>query len=177
MPTPEQRTHYATIVLKNRKIRDLENTVSNLQQENSALQRRLAQWVEAFGEDGVEIVNGLKQMGDELAQISLHHEAEDSAAMAMADLDELVIWGEDYTTGTGQKLRVHAADACEGAYCVIHRRKPGPQADWPTSWRGQWGGMELLCPHGVGHPAPEQLARPGFADIHTCDGCCRVYNS
>jgi hypothetical protein len=78
---------------------------------------------------------------------------------------------ETYTTGTGQILTVHARERCRGPYCVIHNRIPGPMQNWPTHWRSGWGGfMEVLCPHGVGHPAPEETRDGGLG--HGCDGCC-----
>lgn len=85
---------------------------------------------------------------------------------------------ENYTSGTGQKLKVHDAAVCSALrvdnkdlWCVIHKRKNTHMLDWPTHWRADWGGfMEVICPHGVGHPAPEET-RPGGSG-HGCDGCC-----
>ena len=71
---------------------------------------------------------------------------------------------EDYTTGTGQKIKVHDKDKCEGEYCCIHNPSDHIMKDWPT--------------HCIGHPDPDDLAfkeRNGFPDadgIHGCDGCC-----
>lgn len=40
---------------------------------------------------------------------------------------------------------------------------------FPQSWRADKGWMERTCPHGIGHPDPDDP----FADpIHGCDGCC-----
>lgn len=78
---------------------------------------------------------------------------------------------ETYVTGTGQTMQVHARARCVGEWCVIHRRKPGHMRGWPTHWRSDWGGfMEVVCPHGVGHPAPEEIRTGGTG--HGCDGCC-----
>lgn len=44
--------------------------------------------------------------------------------------------------------------------------------------------MERICPHGIGHPDPDDIAfkrnRPRFGEdmakadsIHGCDGCCQ----
>lgn len=83
---------------------------------------------------------------------------------------------ENYTTGTGQKLRVHDRDRCSAIArgrgdCVIHQRADTHMKDWPTNWRSSWGGfMEVICPHGIGHPAPEETRSGGFG--HGCDGCC-----
>lgn len=79
------------------------------------------------------------------------------------------LWGEDYTTGTGQLLRVHKERDCAGQWCVIHFRKPEEQRDWPTHWREDRRIMEVICPHGVGHPPTE-----GRSWVHGCDGCCHL---
>lgn len=83
---------------------------------------------------------------------------------------------ENYTTGTGQKLKVHDRAVCSAIQrgrgdCVIHQRADTHMKDWPTNWRTSWGGfMEVICPHGVGHPAPEEMRKGGMG--HGCDGCC-----
>jgi len=85
---------------------------------------------------------------------------------------------EDYTTGTGQKIKVHDKDKCEGEYCCIHNPSDHIMKDWPTHWRDDRLLMERICEHGIGHPDPDDLAfkeRNGFPDadgIHGCDGCC-----
>lgn len=84
---------------------------------------------------------------------------------------------EKYKTGTGQNLTVHDEAVCSvtrglATWCVIHKRMPGHMQAWPTHWRSDWGGfMEVICPHGIGHPAPESKTTAGFG--HGCDGCCR----
>ena len=78
---------------------------------------------------------------------------------------------ETYTTGTGQAMTVHARERCRGPYCVIHNRMPGPMQHWPTHWRADREFMEVLCPHGIGHPAPES---DRSNQMHGCDGCCQV---
>lgn len=78
---------------------------------------------------------------------------------------------ETYTTGTGQTLHnIHGADACRrnDSWCVIHDPKPGPWSTWRTHWREDRRIMERICPHGVGHPAVENLGRDR---THGCDGC------
>jgi len=78
-----------------------------------------------------------------------------------------------FRTGRGQVLdNVHSADVCQG-WCVIHKPIPGPWDDWDTNWRGDglfdiWRGFERFCPHGVGHPAMEEILR---GNIHA-HGCC-----
>lgn len=41
---------------------------------------------------------------------------------------------------------------------------------WPSVWRADRRLLERLCPHGVGHPDPDDRS----ADrVHGCDGCCQ----
>lgn len=41
-----------------------------------------------------------------------------------------------------------------------------------SHWRDDRSFMERICPHGVGHPDPDdEHADP----IHGCDGCCNPY--
>jgi hypothetical protein len=51
--------------------------------------------------------------------------------------------------------------------------------DWPTHWRGDRGLMERICPCGIGHPDPDDLAfkesigiDAHVEGIHGCCGCC-----
>lgn len=83
-----------------------------------------------------------------------------------------------YTTGTGQRLtNVHDWSACYGHRCPIHNPSDHSMVEFPTHWRGDRRIMERICPHGVGHPDPDDLA---FQDpdgsqmvgVHGCDGCC-----
>ncbi len=85
---------------------------------------------------------------------------------------------EDYITGTDQRVRVHEDDRCKGNHCVIHNPSDHLMKDWPTHWRQDRRMMERMCPHGVGHPDPDELAYkrrnnlPDSKGIHGCDGCC-----
>lgn len=83
-----------------------------------------------------------------------------------------------YITGSGQVLSaIHGVEQCRPHSCVIHRPSPHPMRRWPTHWREDRRIMERTCPHGVGHPDPDDLAyqerngRAG-ADVHGCCGCC-----
>jgi hypothetical protein len=82
---------------------------------------------------------------------------------------------------TGGLLVVHAPERCAGAACCIHNPTDHPMRDFPQYWRSDRQLMERLCPHGIGHPDPddidykrrtrgEELAR--YESIHGCDGCC-----
>lgn len=88
-----------------------------------------------------------------------------------------------YTTGTGQVLlSVHDPSLCAGRHCTIHNPSDHAMRDFPTHFRT--GGifdikpahMERLCPHGIGHPDPDDAAqwksRGVDIGVHGCDGCC-----
>lgn len=65
---------------------------------------------------------------------------------------------------------VHPQDACAGRPCCVHNPSDHHMRSWPQHWRGDRGLMERICPHGVGHPDPDDI-NPD--DVHGCDGCCR----
>jgi hypothetical protein len=70
----------------------------------------------------------------------------------------------------GQKLfNVHAKDKCAGEFCCIHRPSDHHMRDWPQNWRSDRRMMERICPHGVGHPDPDD---PTTNTMHGCDMCC-----
>ncbi len=81
---------------------------------------------------------------------------------------------ERYETGTGQKVWVHDEKDCEGEHCPIHNPSDHHMKTWPTNWRGDRGIMERICPHGIGHPDPDDIRIVNEDDlgIHGCDGCC-----
>jgi len=89
--------------------------------------------------------------------------------------DETEIWmnGEEFL------FNVHPREACAGRNCVLHNPSDHHMKTWPTIWRGDLRMMERECPHGIGHPDPDDLAyqesvgRTGL-DVHGCDGCCRA---
>lgn len=68
-------------------------------------------------------------------------------------------------------FNVHDEEACVGPPCPIHARTDHHMRAWPQHWRNDRRMMERICPHGVGHPDPdEQLLDDG--GVHGCDGCC-----
>lgn len=78
-------------------------------------------------------------------------------------------------------MLVHDKMRCKGEHCVIHNPSDHKMKDWPTHWRDDRKLMERICPHGIGHPDPDDIAfkrdllGPKFAEtesIHGCDGCC-----
>lgn len=82
---------------------------------------------------------------------------------------------EDYITGTGQKIKVHDKDKCDGEFCCIHNPSDHIMKDWPTHWRDDRNLMERICECGIGHPDPDDLAfkkRNGYPDSEGVHGCC-----
>lgn len=86
---------------------------------------------------------------------------------------------ETYTTGTGQKLYdVHPMTSqCIEYGCVIHCPSKHSMKDFPTHWRHDRRIMERICPHGVGHPDPDDAAyrlrvNTNTDNSHGCCGCC-----
>lgn len=75
-------------------------------------------------------------------------------------------------------LRTHAESQCSGEHCCIHNPSDHHMRTWPLNWREDTCVMERICPHGVGHPDPDDAAhniRIGreYMTVHGCDGCCR----
>lgn len=87
-------------------------------------------------------------------------------------------WTDDF----GLELHVHDAnDDCTAYGCCIHNPSNHKMVKFRLLWRTDWGLMERVCPHGIGHPDPDHLAfskrtRPDtyskYEDVHGCDGCC-----
>jgi hypothetical protein len=83
----------------------------------------------------------------------------------------------------GQRITAHGADLCEGDFCCIHNPSDHHMKDWPQFWRSDAGFMERICPHGIGHPDPDDktfllndeidVEEAKWARVHGCDGCCR----
>ncbi len=104
----------------------------------------------------------------------------------MSDLGPGEVWvgpaaDESFGFGLGQTVlsNVHPREVCkaDGFPCVLHSPSDHPFRSWPTLWRADRRLMERICPHGVGHPDPDDLAyhvRNGrdWQGVHGCDGCC-----
>lgn len=117
---------------------------------------------------------------------------EDIAEEHRADVDAMLQRLEElgylqstntFTTGTGQKMEgIHdETEDCATHGCVIHNPSDHTMKDFPTHWRDDRKLMERICPHGIGHPDPDDLAWKArtfgqdFANVesvHGCDGCC-----
>lgn len=72
---------------------------------------------------------------------------------------------------------IHSKDKCKGRSCVVHNPSDHHMADWPTRFRAGRYLTERICPHGIGHPDPDDVAfhvSQGRLGVmwHGCDGCC-----
>lgn len=77
---------------------------------------------------------------------------------------------ESFTVNDKYVLRnVHMPWDCRGPTCTIHRSTPHHMQYWPLDWREDTYSFERVCPHGIGHPDPDQ---PHPHRVHGCDGCC-----
>jgi hypothetical protein len=82
----------------------------------------------------------------------------------------------------GRTLLTHNASLCaKDEFCSIHKPSNHSMVDFPRLWRADRGLMERVCPHGIGHPDPDDIAFKertivNFKDyafgVHGCDGCC-----
>lgn len=73
-------------------------------------------------------------------------------------------------------LMAHEDGECYGTRCTLHNRSDHAMRSFPQHWRGDRGLMERICPHGVGHPDPDDFKvwtdPDGVEAVHGCDGCC-----
>lgn len=71
-------------------------------------------------------------------------------------------------------VNTHHKGYCEGQYCTIHYRSDHSMRSFPQWWRSDRGIMERTCPHGIGHPDPDDIKILTRIDsgVHGCDGCC-----
>jgi hypothetical protein len=76
--------------------------------------------------------------------------------------------GETFTTPGGTLGNVHKAEKCDGRPCIVHNPTEHHMRNWPLVWRAFRGQFERTCPHGIGHPDPDQIGDM----THGCDGCC-----
>lgn len=70
----------------------------------------------------------------------------------------------------------HSATGCLGQPCTIHNRTEHSMRAFPQHWRDDRGIMERICPHGVGHPDPDdyRVRLSPYEGVHGCcqDRCC-----
>lgn len=75
--------------------------------------------------------------------------------------------------GSDRVLLVHPKTKCKGQHCCIHNPSDHHMKEWPQNWRDDRGIMERICPHGIGHPDPDDPAfKNPINGVHGCDGCC-----
>lgn len=72
---------------------------------------------------------------------------------------------------------VHAEMLCAGRPCPAHNPSEHHMRRWTLHWRGDRGILERICPHGIGHPDPDQRefwneTGQEWQGVHGCDGCC-----
>lgn len=73
-------------------------------------------------------------------------------------------------------VNVHSVSRCGGLPCTIHNRSAHSMRGFPQHWRGDRGIMERVCPHGTGHPDPDNSWPDNSHEwVHGCDGCCAPY--
>jgi hypothetical protein len=86
-----------------------------------------------------------------------------------------------YAMEDGNLLKTHSARLCDGNICCVHNPSHHIMIEFPQHWRSDRNLMERTCPHGIGHPDPDDIAykRTIFGDrfadaesVHGCDGCC-----
>ena len=66
-------------------------------------------------------------------------------------------------------IRTHHRDTCQGRPCPVHHPSNHPMVSWPQVWRADKRATERVCPHGIGHPDPDD---PATDRVHGCHGCC-----
>lgn len=75
-------------------------------------------------------------------------------------------------------VNVHPIEACTGRTCVVHSPTFHHMRRWPLHWRDDRTMFERICPHGIGHPDPDQFdywrdTGQDAQGVHGCDGCCQ----
>lgn len=77
------------------------------------------------------------------------------------------------------QLWTHRREECAGENCTIHNRSQHPMRSFEQHWRADRAIMERICPHGIGHPDPDDYRLATGADngTHGCDGCCNGHTS
>jgi hypothetical protein len=89
------------------------------------------------------------------------------------EAEEQIIMEKYQLVGSDRILNVHSKADCKGDHCCIHNPSDHHMRDWPQHWRDDRNLMERICPHGVGHPDPDDpKAKHPYHSIHGCDGCC-----
>ncbi len=72
--------------------------------------------------------------------------------------------------GSTRLIKTHPPDRCAGNPCPVHNPSDHHMKEWPQNYRDDRGMTERICPHGVGHPDPDDISTDR---THGCDGCCQ----
>jgi hypothetical protein len=79
----------------------------------------------------------------------------------------------------GEVVYAHHRSECLGPNCSVHHPSAHGMTTFPQHFREDRVLMERVCPHGVGHPDPDDLAYKGLflsdeeAAAEGIHGCCR----
>ena len=73
----------------------------------------------------------------------------------------------------GGKIKAHSKADCTPP-CPIHAPSDHHMRAFRQVFRFDRNLMERICPHGIGHPDPDDInVRMGHnSGVHGCDGCC-----
>jgi hypothetical protein len=91
-------------------------------------------------------------------------------------------WFERAELVGGEEILAHPRKDCVGRHCCVHNPSSHTMQDFPQHFRFDRALMERTCPHGVGHPDPDDLEykrlflgdeEAAWESVHGCDGCCR----
>jgi hypothetical protein len=77
------------------------------------------------------------------------------------------VWMDDFNHVI---VQVHKRGLCVNENCTIHNPSGHSMLHFPQLWRADRKFMERVCPHGIGHPDPDEINKP---EAHGCDGCCQ----
>lgn len=91
-------------------------------------------------------------------------------------------WTEAEANLWRNMTNIHDHSLCYGRPCSTHGPSDHHMRSWHPHWRGDRGILERICPHGIGHPDPDQFVYWDETDqswqkVHGCDGCCQEINT
>ena len=93
--------------------------------------------------------------------------------VVFATKQEAIIKGHRLEHSKQVVFNTHDREKCAGEFCTIHNMSNHSMRKFPQSWREDRRIMERICPHGIGHPDPDEVYLYGKWDsTHGCDGCC-----
>ena len=124
----------------------------------------------------VALLDFIDAITERLDQVTAERDRARSLAMRLADeVADTEIWWVRATDRLGfsvgvTAVRTHHRDDCQGRPCAVHHPSAHRMAGWPQVFRADRRITERTCPHGVGHPDPDD---PAAGRVHGCDGCCK----